>query len=114
MKPLVYLAGPITSDPLGHTRTAINVADELINSGFAPIVPHLSVLWQMISPKTHSEWLELDVEILRRCDALLRIAGESKGADIEVEFARTQRIPVFYRVCDLIDWKLSREHQANG
>ena len=81
-------------------------------------MPHLSVLWQMIAPKTHEQWLELDLELVRRCDALLRIAGESKGADQEVEFARANGIPVFYRIVDLLDWKASREHAekavANG
>lgn len=108
-KPLVYLAGPISSDPLGHTHEAIGIADNLLAKGFVPFVPHLSVLWQMIKPKQHAEWLEMDFEILRRCDALLRIPGESIGADMEVVFAKENGIPVMWTIESLLDWKLTLE-----
>jgi hypothetical protein len=39
--------------------------------------------------------------LLTRCDAVLRIPGESRGADLECELARTLGIPVFTSVADL-------------
>jgi hypothetical protein len=39
--------------------------------------------------------------LLERCDAVLRIPGESKGADQDVEIARQRGLPVFYKVEDV-------------
>lgn len=42
MKPLVYVAGPITiPEPMANTHRAIKVAPELLDSGLVvPFVPH--------------------------------------------------------------------------
>lgn len=34
--------------------------------------------------------------LLKRCDAVLRLAGESRGADQDVAIARARGIPVYY------------------
>lgn len=74
----------------------MQVADELVRLGYAPIVPQLSVLWEMISGhKTHEEWLDMDFSFVRVCKALCRIPGASKGADKEVQFAHSIEVPVF-------------------
>jgi hypothetical protein len=39
--------------------------------------------------------------LLERCDAVLRIEGESKGADEDVRLARERGLPVFNRVNDI-------------
>ena len=39
--------------------------------------------------------------LLRRCDAVLRIAGESRGADQDVALARELGLPVFTDVSEL-------------
>jgi len=39
--------------------------------------------------------------LLQRCDAVLRIPGESKGADQDVEIARQRGLPVFFRLEDV-------------
>jgi hypothetical protein len=38
-------------------------------------------------------------------DPLLRLPGESSGADAEVEYAKAHNIPVFYNKADLIEWR---------
>lgn len=103
MKKLVYVAGPYAlPDPVENTHKAIKAADELIELGFIPVVPHLSLLWHIVSPKGADFWYAYDLEILRRCDALLRLPGESRGADGEVEFCQKWTcIPVFYSVDEL-------------
>jgi hypothetical protein len=45
--------------------------------------------------------MELDNEWVLRCDALLRLPGESQGADAEVELAKKHGIPVFYSIEEL-------------
>lgn len=108
---LVYLAGPITvPNPMLNTQRAILEADRLIEAGFAVIVPHLSVLWEAVSPKakSHDEWLDLDFNYIARCDALVRLSGESRGSDREVAFAREQEIPVYFSVDDFLDAPILR------
>jgi hypothetical protein len=100
----VYVAGPISSDPLGNTHLALRVGAELMRVGFHPFIPHLSVLWQMVEPRPYEEWMKWDFAWIKRCDALLRLYGESPGADREVAFAKEQGIPVFYSMADLLAW----------
>ena len=39
--------------------------------------------------------------LLQRCDAVLRIEGESKGADEDVRIARERGLPVYFRLQDV-------------
>lgn len=39
--------------------------------------------------------------LLARCDAVLRLPGESRGADMDVERARARSLPVVYNVDEL-------------
>jgi hypothetical protein len=39
--------------------------------------------------------------LLQRCDAVLRIAGESRGADMDVRHARELGLPVYFDVKEL-------------
>lgn len=97
-KPLVYIAGPYTHpDPVTNTQAAIHAANRMHAGGaMTPLVPHLSMLWHMATPRPVEHWYAYDLELLDHCDALLRIPGESSGADLEVEHAHQQGIPVFY------------------
>jgi hypothetical protein len=99
----VYLAGPITKgSPFDNVRKAIEVGDNLLRHGFLPHIPHLTALWAMVAgDKPWDVWLAFDEKWLLKCDCLLRIDGESLGADREVEFAKQCGIPVFYSMSDL-------------
>jgi hypothetical protein len=55
----------------------------------------------MMFPHTYEFWTEIDLEWILRCDALLRLPGDSTGADAEIKFATEHNIPVFYSVWDL-------------
>ena len=46
-------------------------------------------------------WYAKDIRWLLECNAILRLPGESKGADAEVEIARQRGMPVFYSVHDI-------------
>lgn len=98
----VYVAGPYTKgDVVVNVRNAIAAADALLALGHHPFVPHLTHLWYMVSPKGYREWLDYDLVWLRQCDALLRIPGESAGADEEVSVASKLAIPVCYSIEDV-------------
>ncbi len=92
----IYVAGPYTGgDPVLNTRKAIEAGEQLRALGFVPFIPHLTHLWHLISPHDIDYWYEYDNEWIRKCDALLRLPGKSKGADAEVALALELGIPVF-------------------
>lgn len=99
----VYVAGPITKgDQFLNVRAAIDAADTLLKAGHAPFVPHINVLWHMVHEHDYETWMAWDDAFLQVCDALLRIPGDSPGADREVERARELGIPVFFDVFDCL------------
>lgn len=59
---------------------------------------------------THADWLKIDFEYIYRCDAMLRLPGESVGAEAEVSEALRIGVPVFHSIDDLIAW--SKEQGA--
>ncbi|MGC1274144.1 MAG: hypothetical protein WBC44_10595 [Planctomycetaceae bacterium] len=94
-RPLVYLAGPFSQpDPIENTHRMLCIADALLEAGFAPLVPHLSLAWHLVSPKPYAAWLDYDRDLLARCDVVLRVPGNSYGATCETEFAGRIGIPV--------------------
>ena len=105
----VYVAGPITvGDVAANVQRGIAAGLELLNRGYAPIIPHLShfaepsATWDK-HPARYEEWLEADRSFIVVCDALLRLTGFSKGADREVRWAYETGIPVFYTLATLLD-----------
>jgi len=100
----VYVAGPYTKgDVVVNTRSAILAADALLEAGHHPYVPHLSHFWHLVAPRPYQDWLDLDLVWLRECDAVVRIPGESSGADMETAEARRLSIPVFGSVAELLE-----------
>ena len=79
MPKLIYIAGPLTiGDTAYNIRNAIDAAERLAEFGYTPVIPHLSYFWHMVYYHTHEFWLEIDKAIIHRCDAVLRIPGESR------------------------------------
>lgn len=95
MRPLVYVAGPITGDPFGCVRQAAAAFDELRAIGCVPFLPQLSVIHEMVSPQPYETWLAYDRDVIDHCDALVRLPGQSLGADREVVYAMEQGIAVY-------------------
>lgn len=104
-KPIVYLAGPYRGDVEHNVHTAVTTA-RLIEHYHPVIVflPHNSLVENLIEPKQDRFWLDRDLEFLKHCDALFRMAGLSPGADAEVSKARAWNIPVFYSHEELKRW----------
>ena len=105
-KPLIYLAGPFSQpDPLVNIRAACLLAGGLRDSGLVtPLVPHLGGLWHLVAPRPYADWLAYDLELLARCDALLRFGGASPGAEAEVDVAIRAGIPAFRTRSYLMQW----------
>lgn len=110
-RPLVYLAAPYSKgDQVENVRRAV-LAAEALHHHFrvTTYVPHVSMLWHLVSPHGPEHWYAWDLALLRRCDALFRLEGESTGADAEVEYARRWGLPVFTCEDDLGKWALRWE-----
>ena len=110
MKPLkVYIAAPFRRpDPIVNTNAAIKTASELSSRGLIPFCPHLSLAWHLVDPHPDEFWLEYDMHWLRVCDVVLRLGGESVGADAEVAEAKRLGIPVFMGLAELYTYAVSR------
>lgn len=107
----IYIAGPYTNgDVANNVYNAISAADELLGLGFAPYVPHLTHFWHIMFSHKYDKWLELDNQYLVLCDGVLRLPGNSSGADSEVLLATEKNIPVFYDIDSLVN-HFSKEHK---
>lgn len=101
---LVYIASPYSNgDTCENVRRACLAGDRLLAAGITPLIPHLFHLYHLISPKPYETWMELGMNYLSMCDALLRLPGESKGADREVAQAKEWGILVYYDIDTLIE-----------
>ncbi len=99
---IIYVSAPYSlGDVSENIRRACFAGDAILAKGHTPLVPHLSHLWHLISPKSHEEWLAIDLNLLSMCDALLRLPGESKGADMEVAEAKRLCMVIYYRLGDI-------------
>ncbi len=110
MRKRVYVAGPISKGDLSHNIDQARAAGlQLLRAGFAPFIPQLSCFFSNDFPEifpagtTHKDWMGVDLPWVSVSDAILRLPGESFGADMEVSHAKALGIPVFYHADDLIE-----------
>lgn len=100
----IYIASPYTiGDVAINVKRQIDAASQLIDLGFAPFWPLHSHFLHMAHPKPYEKWIAVDLQWILSCDALLRLEGESKGADLEVQFSKQNRMPVFYSLEELVN-----------
>ena len=101
-KPKIYIACPYSKgDVAKNVKTACDMFDRLHLHGYVPFNPLWSHFQHFAHPLPYDAWLAYDLEWLPLCDAVLRLEGESNGADIEVAKATELGIPVFYSIADL-------------
>ena len=99
MRPVVYIASPYTKGDVAlNVRESLLAADQVAQMGYLPLAPLLSHFWHMLCPHPYGFWMELDLEWILHCDCVLRLPGESAGADAEVAFARLHGVPVYYSI----------------
>lgn len=99
----VYISSRYSDgDPEENVKLQINVGNVLIDNGFNPFVPLLTHYMHVSQPRPYNYWLGALIEWLKLCDCVLRLPGESSGADIEETIAKKLNIPVFYSVDELL------------
>jgi len=106
MRLKVFISGPYSGDVEGNVANHVQKVDELLDEGFAP---YTLLLFHYANKRPYEDWLILAMEWLRACDALLRLPGESPGADNEVARAKELGIPVFNSMKELVDWRTVRD-----
>jgi hypothetical protein len=98
----IFIAGPYTKGDVAiNVKNAMDTADEIIELGHAPFCPHLTHFLHMNRAQPYEKWLAVDAEFLKSCDLVIRISGESNGADKEVALANELGIPVCYSLNEL-------------
>lgn len=99
----VYIASPYRlGDKDRNVKRQIDAFHELLKRGFSPFAPLLNHYVDQEYPHSEQEWLSYDFDWLDVCDCVLRLEGESAGADEEVSRHRLARKPVFFTINDLL------------
>ena len=102
-RPRIYISGPITMGNRKHNFKQAAIAQVvLIKHGMAVFNPMLSMRLPGAFKISHKEWLDNDLPWVESSDAVLRLKGESVGADMENAHAREHGVPVFTSRASLI------------
>jgi len=100
----VYIASPYTlGDVAVNVKAQLDMANVLMDKGFAPFAPLYSHFQHMAHPRPYQDWIELDLVWVEVCDCVLRLPGESSGADGEVKHAEELGIKTYYSVEELCE-----------
>jgi len=102
---LIFVSGPLGANDAGRAERVANAVAAgrvLLTAGLEPFVPH--ILAPLDEVASYERMMRHCFAWLERCHALLRIPGESPGADREVVRAKALGLPVFFLVDSVIDW----------
>lgn len=120
--PVVYVAGPFRGanawEIEQNIRRAEALALEVWKLGCAAISPHANTRFFQ-GAADDSVWLDGDLEIVARCDAVLFTPDwkRSSGATAEHQFAIERGVPVLFSLDELTQWLAGRQdggHMAKG
>jgi hypothetical protein len=94
---IIYISGPYSvGDRLENVSKAIDIAEQISAAGHTCFIPHLNHFWNERHEHDYNFWMDQDLDMLSRCDALVRMPGDSPGADEEWGKAIALGIPVFF------------------
>ncbi len=106
---VIYVAGPFRAATPWLVEQNIRVAEELAlevwKMGHPAICPHTNA--RFFSGEASDEtWLEGDLAILKRCDAVIFGNGweSSSGSLAELNFAQEHSLPCFFNLSNLYEW----------
>jgi len=108
----VYISGPLGGgDKWQNIDRAIQAMKKIILSGHDPFCPHLSPFAEFFMRGCrlpYMAWMRRDLAWLSQADVVVRIPGESPGADVEVARAGELGIPVVFGVKAFFDRYVNR------
>jgi len=101
-RPVIYVAGYYSACPTQGVANAVEAYEKLLAVGWIPLVPHVSMLIDMLAPNTPEMWYGYDKALLARCDFMYvcpdYLTAHSGGVLNEIEFATKHGIPILYDV----------------
>lgn len=94
----IYIASPYTKgDVAVNVHQSIRLCDYISSYYHVHVkCPLLTHFWHLLYPRPYEFWLAYDLVELEECDALVRMIGESDGADKEVLHAAKLGLPIFH------------------
>lgn len=108
-KIVIYVSGAYMGNDGGKNINknilfARDCAIDLWERGYTVICPHLNTQYFERDCKcSYDDYLEGDIEIVKRCDAVFVLHNyiDSKGAQKEIEVAKENNLPIFYKIEDI-------------
>jgi hypothetical protein len=102
-KPLfIFISGPYAGKNIvENVREALFRGDKVAKLGHYPFIPQLRYFWEFLVPHAKEFWASQNIAWILKCDAVLRIPGESEVADNEVNFAIENGKKVYYSLLDI-------------
>ena len=106
----IMISGPYSTgarteaDRESNLRAMNEVAYDVFRRGHVPVIGvnlALPIIAAAGSNKFEDLMMPLSLSLVDRCDAVLRIGGESRGADQEVERVRKRGCPVYRSIDEL-------------
>ena len=114
---VVYVAGPFRASNQHGSQDMFKVQQNIMRAmelglevwklGHVALIPHSNTMFFTGASGCADEvWLAGDLELIKRCDAVLMTPdwSTSRGATAELKFAESLGIPVFYTVDDVRCW----------
>lgn len=100
---IVYIASPYSgyANPQDGVNIQIDTFAILRDLGYQPIAPLLSHYIDERHPASYERWMEWCLAMVGVADVVLRLPGESAGADREAAEARRLGKPVVYSIDEL-------------
>jgi hypothetical protein len=113
---MILIAGPYRSgtgdDPqkmAENLRRLEEASWPIFQAGHVPMIGEWVALpiWNVAGGKAVGDALYDEIlhptagRLIERCDAILRLPGESKGADNDVKLAKERGIPVYYHINEI-------------
>lgn len=107
---VIYICGPFRAPTdwgrVQNIRRAEAAALEVWRAGMVALCPHMNTA-NFDGAAPDGVWLAGDLELLRRCDAVLLVEGwdNSSGARAEIVEAKRWLVPVFEEIEQLRLWQ---------
>lgn len=100
---IIYIASPysIYDDKQAAVDVQIDAFATLRDMGYEPIAPLLSHYIDQRHPASYDRWLQWCLTMVGVCDVVLRLPGDSVGADREVAEARRLGKPVMFGIDEI-------------
>ena len=116
---VIFISGPYRA--ANHWEIERNIFDarewaaEIWSMGAVAYCPHANTAhFDGLCPD--DVWLGGNLEMLRRCDAILmmKLWRVSEGACAERELAITMGLPVFYSLCGITNWLIRCDRESDN